>query len=136
MPNLFVYTPHAPASLINDLCSIQDTTVSLYKSNLHIKYLEISPITPILLDFLYRRITATHPVYKYSPKLTSLATTITQSPIHQHNLRQLQDFLSQHKEINIDSYITFRLDHYVEKLDTILYQLVPRTDLFFARQGL
>jgi len=83
-------------------------------------------ITQELIHMLYHIVTNENPVYKYSPKLKDLSTSLHNTPQYENDVEQLKSFLHSSKELNIDGYVTFRMDEYKEKLDMMLYKIVKK----------
>ena len=79
----------------------------------------------MLAQFLQELIVKESPVYKHSPKLSSVALKTT----YEEEKKRIKQFLKNSQTLNIEGYITFRMSEFRHKLDIISYKLIKKLDL-------
>lgn len=79
-----------------------------------------------LLLLLYDIAITENPVYRYSPKLRRMAQSLENTPLYEHDLAKLMDYICTNTGLHVDGYVTFRMDKYKETLDLMLYRMAKK----------
>jgi len=82
-----------------------------------------------LMHVLHKIALAQNPVYRHSHKLRDMADGILNTDTHAHALTQLKTFLKSNNAINLEGYVTFRMENYRAKLYMMLYSIVKKINL-------
>jgi len=83
-----------------------------------------------ILQLLYSVAVLQNPVYKFSPKLRELSAGLRRGSLHERNARDLSAFLLHNSDLNVDSYVTFRMVEYKHKLDLLLYLVAKKINFY------
>jgi len=106
----------------NNLCNISIATSYAVK----LTYTNSKDFIATLLSLLYTIAMQENPVYRYSPKLKNLAASLQNPELHNTELKRLENFIKSNKELNLEGYVTFRMENYSAKLDMILYEIIKK----------
>jgi len=134
MRRLTIHTSNYKSELINFAKSVAESNLCAIKShpggiNLTWKNSDCSSIFEELLLLLQNIAMYENHVYRHSPKLRDLAEGLKNTELHMYELQQLKAFLKANKELNLEGYVTFRMEAYREKLDMMLYTIVKKINL-------
>jgi len=135
MKRLAIHTCKYKHELINfakcvsntHICTIQNTSNGI---NIAWENSTTGSILEELLLLLQNIAMHENNVYRYSPKLRDLASGIRNTDLHIQEYEQLKAFIKTNKLLNLEGYVAFRMEPYKEKLDTILYTIVKKINLF------
>jgi len=128
MPRITLHTSNYRHELINfaqelkkrKLCAIKNEATLVWESYL------TNQINKEILHFLQYVAMMANPVYRHSPTLQDLAEGLRNTDVHTYELEELENFLRKNKELNLEGYVTFRMEAYRIKLDEMLYTIVKK----------
>jgi len=106
----------------NNLCTISIATSHAVK----LTWANSKDFIETILFLLYNIAMLENPVYRYSPKLKNLASILQNTELHNTELTRLETFLKSNSELNLEGYVTFRMEEYSAKLDMILYEIIKK----------
>jgi len=93
---------------------------------LNVTFLQRKIFCEQLLAFLMDIAEGENPVYKNSSRLRTLARDLRDTPVFASELNLLEEFISSESALNIEGYVTFRMDGFHEKLDLLVYSIVKK----------
>lgn len=82
-----------------------------------------------LMLLLHKLAMSENPVYRHSPKLRDLADSLFNTDVHTKAVTELKAFIKSNKELNIEGYVTFRMEAYHTQLDMLLYTIMKKINL-------
>jgi len=103
-----------------NICNVKNGTTFYWESSAN------AIICEELLHLLQHITMMANPVYRHSPTLRDLAEGLRNTDVHIYELERLKIFVRQNNELNLEGYLTFRMEAYCAKLDAMLYTIVKK----------
>ena len=111
------------------ICTVSDFTLHAPPIKFSWTKVKHNEVLKAIMFLLHTLAAFENPVYKHSPKLITVAVSIICAQTYKQDMVNLTSCITKAEVINIDGYITFRLNEYMANLDTMLYTIMRKSPL-------